>query len=189
MSEATDTIILHQELAYADTLPLKLTTLTTAPDAGTLTSWAEKNFRLLQACAALDESSHGDGQDESTPHALDLQRIDLKLNMLLDLLGLLVASNQARPAPCALRFNAQGLVWQTSDAVPGGGTAVTAELYLRDSLVHPLTLTGVMQATDVPGLANMRFDELPENIADHIKRMVFRRHRRQVAVTRSARRA
>jgi hypothetical protein len=183
-----DTIILHQELAYADSLPIAVSALMEPVAAPTLAAWTERNLRLLQACAALEESAAAEPQDDSSAQAAELQRIDLKVNMLLDMVGLLVASMQSRPAPRPLRFNAQGLLWEPGASVPPPDTAVKLEIFLRESMVHPLTLTGVMLDSGVETLARLRFDEPPETVADHIKKLVFRRHRRQVAIARATRR-
>jgi hypothetical protein len=105
------------------------------------------------------------------------------------MVGALVASIQSRPPARPLRFNAQGLLWEISgDRVAPEGTPVQIEIYLRDSIIHPLVLTGTMQGTGIETLASARIDELPESVADHIKKLVFRRHRRQIAVARATRR-
>ena len=48
--------------------------------------------RVLQSCAAIEEHGHIEKPDENAPHAADLLRIDLKINVLLDLVGRLLAS-------------------------------------------------------------------------------------------------
>lgn len=188
MDETGDTIILHQELAYADALPVVIIALHEPVSVHTLASWTERNLRLLQACAALEENAQAETPDDTSPYGAELQRIDLKVNLLLDMVGMLVASSQSRPAPRPLRFNAQGLLWEHAGTVPAPATRVRVEIYLRESMVIPLTMTGVMQESGVESLANVQIDALPEPVADHIKKLVFRRHRRQVAVARAARR-
>ena len=189
MNEFTDTIILHQELAYADSLPVAMTVAAGLVDVATLAGWTERNLRLLQACAALEETTQLDVADEASPYAAELQRIDLKVNLLLELVGLLVAASQSRPAPAALRFNVQGMLWRHNGPLPPVDTPVRIEIYLRENMVQPLTLMGHMREESAGGMASVRFDDLPEPVADHIKKLVFRRHRRQVAVARATRRS
>ena len=57
MADAGDTVTLHHELAYADVLPVTWQRLERPPDAGLAAHWTDRNLRLLQACAALEE--HG----------------------------------------------------------------------------------------------------------------------------------
>lgn len=188
MTDSVDTIILHQELAYADVLPISVATLASPPSAPALAAWTERNLRLLQACAVLEELPPGEA-DDATPLSAELQRIDLKVNLLLDMVGVLVANLQSRPASRSLRFNAQGLLWEhCNDQIAADGTAVQIEIYLRDSILYPLVLTGAMRDIGIETLASARIDDLPESVAEHIKKLVFRRHRRQIAVARATRR-
>ena len=195
MGEPGDTIILHDELAYADVLPVSCRPLADDPAEDALAAWSERNLRLLQGCAALEEHAGGEKQDDDGPNAADLRRIDLKLNLLLDMLGHLVAASQARPPARPLRFNAHGAVWslRPGEAAPAGGTPVLVEIHLKPFMVEPLALAGVVLAEGEPATAagavvHVRFEPLPETVADHIEKLVFRRHRRQIAGVRQGRR-
>lgn len=189
MSDQVDTIILHQELAYADSLPMRVLPLAEPVSPHTLTAWTDRNLRLLQACAALEEHGQAETNDDAAPWSAEMQRIDLKVNLLLDMVGVLVANIQSRPPARPLRFNAQGLLWEISgDKISPEGTLIQIEIYLRDSIIHPLVLTGTMESTGIETLASARIDELPGSVADHIKKLVFRRHRRQIAGARATRR-
>lgn len=188
MGEHGDTVILHDELAYADVLPVSFRALEVAPDAALLASWADRNLRMLQACAAIEEHGQQDKQDEDSPHAADLLRIDLKVNLLLEMVGHLLAASQSRPPARPVRFNAHGIVWQTDGAVPAPGTRGVVEVHLKDSLVQPLCLLGSVADESHDGVVHMRFEPLPEAVGDHVEKLVFRRHRRQIAGVRHTRR-
>jgi hypothetical protein len=190
VNEAIDTVILHEELAYADVLPLSFTPLAESPAPAVLASWTERNLRMLQAAAALDEQGPHDKADDEMPGAAQIQRIDLKVNLLLELVGDLIATSQARPPAVPLHFNAQGIVWSPhSDAPrPRSNSAGRVEIYLRSALVRPLTFTGQVIEADGTGPIQLRFDPLAEVIADQIEKLVFRRHRRRIAGVRLSRR-
>jgi hypothetical protein len=190
VNEAIDTVILHEELAYADVLPLAFTPLTAAPEPAVLASWAERNLRMLQAAAALDEQGPHDKSDDETPGAAQIQRMDLKINLLLELVGDLIATSQARPPAVPLHFNAQGIVWSPDATQPRPRPNSTGriEIYLRSALVRPLTFTGRIQDAEANGPVQLRFDPLTEVIADQIEKLVFRRHRRRIAGARLGRR-
>ena len=121
MTGTGDTVILHQELAYADVLPVGFRPLATPPEVAYATSLADRNLRTLMACAALEEHGQHDKANEDLPHAADILRIDLKVNLLLDMVGALLAASQSRPPPVAARFNTHGIVWETSEASPRAG--------------------------------------------------------------------
>jgi hypothetical protein len=188
MPDGVDTVILHNELAYADQLAVTFRPIEGSLDAAIEASMVERNLRLLQACAALEEHGQTEKPDEDSPHAADIMRIDLKINLLLDLVGHVVASSQSRPAAVPVRFNAHGIVWSQSSAAPSVGTRGIVEIHLRDVLVEPLALSGVVAEGSGDGHVHVCFEGLHETVADHIEKLVFRRHRRQIAGARLARR-
>ena len=100
----------------------------------------------------------------------------------------LLAASQSRPPARPVRFNAHGIVWQTDGAVPAPGTRGVVEVHLKDSLVQPLCLLGSVADESHDGVVHMRFEPLSEAVGDHVEKLVFRRHRRQIAGVRHTRR-
>ena len=180
MYEGVDTIVLYEELAYEDVLPVHWRLLPNDVDHAVFASFAERNLRLLQACAALEEHVPADKkQDEVAPHA-DIVRLDLKINLLLDLVGQILVANSPRPKAVPIRFNALGAAWEASGPAPQPGAQGVLEIYLRDCLVQPLRLVGRIAGTS-EGKIKAKFIHPGEAIADLIEKLAFRRHRRQVA--------
>ena len=68
--------------------------------------------------SALDEHGQIEKPDENSPHAADIMRLEMKMNLLLDMVGALLVASRPRPRPAAIRFNALGGVWQGHPAVP-----------------------------------------------------------------------
>lgn len=188
MPEGVDTVILHNELAYADRLAVRFEPLKATLDPAVEASLVEHNLRLLQACSALEDHGQFEKPDEDSPHAADIMRIDLKINLLLELVGHMVARSQSRPEAVPVRFNAHGIVWQSNQPCPAGGTRGLVEIHLREALVAPLRLVGVIAEGSGDGYMHVRFEALHESVADHIEKLVFRRHRRQIAGARLTRR-
>ena len=188
MADAGDTVILHNELAYADMLAVEFRPLTGALDSAFEANLMERNLRLLQACAALEEHGQHEKAAEDSPHAADIMRIDLKVNLLLDLVGHLLATSQSRPKAVPVRFNANGIVWQCEGRGPAEGSRGLVQIHLKESLVEPLILVGVVADGAVDGQVHVRFEPMGEAVADHIEKLVFRRHRRQIAGARHSRR-
>ncbi len=71
-------------------------------DAAVAASFTERNVRLLQALAAIEDHGLSDKPDDSGP---DLTRLDFKINLLLDLVGQLVGGQS--PASAAGRHPLQ----------------------------------------------------------------------------------
>jgi len=146
----------------------------------------ERNLRVLQACDALEEHGQVDKSDDESPHSADLMRLDFKLNLLLDLAGQLLVNSQPRLQPVPIRFNAMGASWKCDDP-PATGTHGVLEITLRNLIVQPLNLPAEVVAGAADGEAKVRFLWLGETVADHIEKLVFRRHRRKIAGSRQQR--
>ena len=187
--DGSDTIILFEELAYEDVLPVAWRPQTEEPDSDVAAAYTNSNIRVLQACAALEEHSTGEKPEENSPHAADLVRIDLKINLLLDLVGKILASSHPRPKPLPIRFNALGATFRAPpNAVPRPGTQGVLEIYLHDALAEPLRLLGRVTKCEPNGEVNLKFVPPGDATADLIEKLAFRRHRRKIAGSRQPRR-
>jgi Atypical PilZ domain, cyclic di-GMP receptor len=185
MFDGSDTVVLYNELAYEEVFPVNWRPLAGKMDATIAASFAERNVRLLQALAAIEDHGVSDKPDEATP---DLTRLDFKINLLLDLVGQLMVANRPRPPAVAICFNAQGATWQSRAPLPQSGQQGVAEIHLRDFLVEPLRLLGTLTAVTAEGKVTARFAPVGEPVADLLERLIFRHHRRHVAGIRQPRR-
>ncbi|WP_161966026.1 PilZ domain-containing protein [Steroidobacter cummioxidans] len=181
MYEGLDTVILYEELAYEDVLPVAWRPLPEPFDPAIVGSFADRNLRVLQAVAALDEHGQIDKPDESSPHAADILRLEMKMNLLLDMVGALLIASRPRPKPGAVRFNALGGVFQGTSPFPPLGNQGVLEVYLRDCVADPLRLFGRIASVSPDGKVKVRFVPPGENISDLLEKLAFRKHRRQVA--------
>jgi hypothetical protein len=185
MFDGSDTVVLYDELAYEAVLPVSWQPQAASVNAAVVAGFTERNVRLLQALAAIEDHGVSDKPDESAP---DLTRLDFKINLLLDLVGQLVVANRPRPAPSPIRFNAQGAIWHSAAALPQMGPSGIVEIHLRDFLAEPLRLAGTLTQITDAGEVTARFAPVGETLADLLERLIFRHHRRQVAGIRQPRR-
>jgi hypothetical protein len=186
MLDPADTIVMFDKLAYEDLLPVRWIAHVKPVDEITAQHLAERNVRVLHASDALEEFGQLDKPDDESPHSADLMRLDFKLNLLLDLASQLLAQSQPRVGPLAIRLNAMGASWK-ADSPPKPGEHGILEVGIRDVIVQPLNLPAESVAAS-PGEARVRFTALGEVVADHIEKLVFRRHRRKIAGSRQPRR-
>lgn len=187
MYEGVDTVILYEELAYEDTVPVRWQPLNTPLSDDAYNRNVDGNLRLLQACAALDEQGQTEKADDDSPHAADILRLEMKMNLLLDLVGRILVANQPRPQPTPIRFNAVGAVFGDTGSALKPGDEGMLEIYLKDCLVEPLRLLGRVANVAADGQVKIKFRNPGEAIADLIEKLAFRRHRRQVADQRQPR--
>jgi hypothetical protein len=189
MYEGIDTVVLQNELAFEDELPFEWRPSSLPLSPAVQARHAEANVRLLQVCLTLDDPVPTDKADDVQQNA-EIARLDMKMNLLLDLVGRLLQQNQPRPVAAKLRLNARGAAWQLAnaahtDAIKEGDAGIFA-VYLHDNLLDPLQLTGKVSRLDGERI-EVRFDRAPENVAGLIDKLTFRRHRRQIAVKRHPR--
>ncbi|MGH8270538.1 MAG: PilZ domain-containing protein [Steroidobacteraceae bacterium] len=187
MFDGADTVVLYEELAFQDVLPVLWRASPGALDADAAASLAERNLQVLQAWDAMGEHGPVEKPDENSPYAADLLRLERKMNLLLDLVGQILAANRPRAAPTSVRFNALGAVWRGTPPLPEAGAQGILEVHLHDCLAQPLRLPGRVTNVTPDGNVKARFLPLGETIADLIEKMAFRRHRRRVAGTRTVR--
>ena len=184
MYDGSDTIILFEELAYQDVLPVAWRALPDQIDPDLTASYTASNVRVLQACTALQEQGQVEKVDENSPHAQDFLRIELKINLLLDVVGRILAANQPRPPSVAIRFNALGATFQGAAPLPRPGSQGSVEIFLRECVAEPLRLIGRVANVSPGGEIKVRFLPPGEATSDLLEKLAFRRHRRQVAGSR-----
>src|SRR5579859_804587 len=115
MYDGADTVVLYEELAFQDVLPIVWRPMTSPWERDLAASFDERNLRLLQAWDAMEEHVAIEKQKpEDVPYAAEIMRLDIKMNLLLDLVGQLLAGNRPRPTASPVRFNALGATWHTT---------------------------------------------------------------------------
>ena len=185
MYDGSDTVILFEELAYHDILPVVWRPLGDQIDPEIVQSYMASNVRVLQACTALQEQGQVEKVDENNPHAADFLRLELKINLLLDVVGRILAANQPRPPTSAIRFNALGATFQGTAPYPRPGAQGSVDIYLRECVAEPLRLIGRVANVSTTGEVKVRFLPPGEAASDLLEKLAFRRHRRQVAGNRN----
>jgi len=189
MYDGADTVVLYEELAFQDVLPLLWRPMTSAMDKELNGSFDDRNLRLLQAWEALDEHIPIEKQKlEDAPYAAEIMRLDMKINLLLDLVGQLLVANRPRPSSVPIRFNALGAMWRGTGTLPEAGEQGILEIYLRDSLSEPLRMPGRITNVTPEGGIKVKFLPMGEAVSDLLEKLAFRRHRRQIAGARQPRR-
>lgn len=148
------------------------------------------NAQVLLADLSLSESRRaGEAPDDDQPWLADLERIEYKLNVLLGLVARLLAQQDALPALRRVRLFADGLEWLAGAAAIALEVRGVAVVYVNPAFPQPLFLPGVIvgQRSDADGdWSQLRFEGLSGQVVDLLERMIFRRHRRQIAETRAA---
>ena len=175
-----------QGLYYESNIPLVWRAVDGRPTDDELVRVNEDNSRFLKALAALSESAPEAGE-ELPQTAAELQRLDLKLNLLLEIVGELLASQRTLPVPTKVKLGHTGIEWLTED-YPPSGTQVCIDVYLRSELPSPLKFYGLAVMADSDNgpasggkRVQVRFVGLNAALQDELEKFIFRRHRRSIA--------
>ena len=179
--EGVDTVVLFDEMAFEDLLPLEWRVADGHGESERAPQHAERNIKVLQVCLAAEAQSAVEVFDDKNPLALDLHRIEAKLNMVLEVLGHLTASARSLGEPKRIRFNALGAVWAVEGPLPVAGTRGELRIHLPECLALPLVFDATVIGTAEDGRVRVQFASPGEAVADLIGKLAFRRHRRQVA--------
>lgn len=146
------------------------------------------NHQLLGAESSLDEVRVSEALKEESPALVhELQRLEYKLNILLRLTAELAKRSAALPPPQRARLSARGLEWFGA-AAPAIGAAGLVHIYINPALPQPLKIPAVIRSerTDAgERIAQLSFHDLSDSVIDLLEKLVFRHHRRLVAVARA----
>lgn len=178
------------QLTFEGLLPLEWSAIPERPDLQRCADFNAANERLLHLITALEdhrpEQPYPD--DHAGTHSADLQRIEYKLDIMLELVGEIFAAQHSQPQARAVQFNAHGIRWNGSASdVPREGSLVRVSLYPFPAL--PRCLQMVVEVTRVQDCGHNqsvsgRFSDLSEATVDQLEKFIFRHHRRAVASAR-----
>ncbi|HET7923412.1 MAG TPA: PilZ domain-containing protein [Rhodanobacteraceae bacterium] len=168
----------RDQLHHAAVLPVEWTARPADEDAALIQRRLRRNLATLAVDAAGDERR--DRPADEGAASFELQRVDSKLNAIMELFALFLERDLIVPPRVPLRFNAHGIEWRTSEP-PSPGLPIALRIHLEACPALPLELAAVALDPPEPGWAAARFEAMRPPLADTIAKMVFREHRRQVA--------
>lgn len=169
-------------IVFSGSLPLSIELLSSAPLEHELLRANEGNELLLRSVAVLEEKIDHDENDELVQ---ELRRQDMKLNLILDMIGTLLMQQQMIPAPRELQMSASGLRLGIAPT-PAITQFCRVQLYIEPAIPKPLTLYGQCQASAQPGMTDVAFRGLSQTVTDNLDKFIFRHHRRRIAQARKA---
>ena len=182
---------LAEGIVYEDNLPVGWRVIEEFPSAAQLEHLNHSNESFLKSFASLDENPNlrHELEEDRTDYIQELVRLDLKMNLLLELVGHVLSRQLELPLPVRVRMNSSGLEWFGS-GLPSVGSRVLLELYLHPRYPRPLELLGsivVQEKLERNASAKLRFYGLSDSVTESLEKLIFRHHRRKVANARSKR--
>jgi len=145
----------------------------------------DSNETTLRNYYLLDERTQetSEDRDESAP---ELVRIEQRLNLVIELLGQVLSHSLDLPPAARCILSRETLEWSGHD-IPAPGDCVRLALYLHAHYPKPLMLFGqvthVVRSADMPHVT-VQLAQLGESVGDWLDRLIFRAHRRRIALAR-----
>lgn len=147
----------------------------------------EDTSRALQAIAVYEETPRSPTED--LVHARsEFARLEAKLDLVLSLLSNVVSESAGMPDPRAMVLRSGSFEWQLDSASEiGRADTGIVNVWMNTHLPLPLRLPcRVDRIMERNGFkwAQARFEFLAPNVRDSLGQVIFRHHRRQIAITR-----
>lgn len=177
-------------LVFEATAPLHFRLSEEGASAPNKAAWVANNLRVFQACDVLDERAPADRGEVDPVVALELRRLDLKMTLMLELMGeLLTATTGSGPQRVDIELDFRGVKWSPADQSLKVGQRGILDLYIHPNIPRPLKFSGIVSAIETETQsARFDFDPLVEVEGDQLERLIFRHHRRKIADARGMKR-
>lgn len=176
------------QVSYDDRLPFDLDPIESNLSQSQRERLAARNVSVLRAVGVLEE--HRSEPEERSGMEGDVARLDLKLNLVIELLG--VAINMQRPLPQdhEIRISIKGIRWHCEQPVAQAGDTVMISLFLHACSAQAVQWQASILATEAADDGGYNcwaeFEALPDAMTQYLERLIFRHHRRQIAEERGA---
>ena len=165
-------------LLFEGMLPVSFQRVDNFPDLDQFAFINEENENLLRTSLIWYESAEVDEHDEIS---LELRRQDLKITLLLDMVGELLRQQIKFLPPIMLKLTARGLECTTSPAINEPGEKVKIALYITPSTPRALKLYGEVREMDADDRVTIGFVGVSQVVHDCMEKIIFRHHRRAIA--------
>lgn len=170
---------MDEGLVLEEWLPVAIESLADFPDDFDLARLNGANEWFLKAHFVLEEAQDFDEHDAVQ---LELRRLDMKLNLMIEMLGELLARESGLPASTAVRLTPRALVCESTAFRPGDRVLVS--LFINPLIPKPLRLPGQVESME-DGRVTVVFQGLAQGAVEALEKLIFRHHRKTVAQSRS----
>jgi len=176
--------VLGEHVFCDDQIGIEWREVDSLPDEPVLTRRDKRNEKILRAVALLEE--HDQTSSDNAERA-EMHRLEGKLDLVLELVTALVRERQGGAELCNARFNARGLCWDSPVELKTG-LLIDVDLFVLPQWPLPLRFS----ARVVDGARSgdgwricTRLEGLSHTSREWLGKLVFRRHRRTVALQRA----
>lgn len=173
-------LLFGEALACQSEMPAALRSR--AAEAGSVERAIEHAETVLRALAVIEETPHEE-PEERGKHEVGLQRVEAKLNLVLETLAGILRRERSDLPVQNLRWSRFGAeLMHTGADIPERGFLLLQPLaWLPQRLELPVETLASLREGQAPARLWLRFDPLPPSLETALEKHLFRQHRRQLA--------
>jgi hypothetical protein len=177
------------ELTYEDRIPLAWRALPEPATSADLAHLYEAALSRLNAILAVGEAAPADHLEDAGSRAQETARLEARVNLLVAMVGELLAVHRPPPAARSVRLGGQWVEWEEM-APPAPGEIVALDLYLSPTIPDPVRLPAEVKTVEESSGGGKRvravFPDLSMSMQNGLEKLIFRCHRRRIAEQRKA---
>jgi hypothetical protein len=173
-------------LSFSDNISIDWQSVEDQPDEAKLALVNESNESFLRAVSALGTFS-SEGAEDDVSLSAEIARLDLKVNLLLDLVSQLIYKQLDIPARTQVAISSNDIEW-SAPRVPAPEATVFVQVYIQHGTPKPLCFYGKV----VSGASQYAEDRavveylgLSGSAQSWLDKLIFRHHRRAIAFNKS----
>ena len=180
-------------LTFTDNIGVDWKPVDTPPADAHLAIVNESNESFLRAVSAIgtfpgDGSLSVDASEDDVAMSQEIARLDLKINLLLDLVSQLIYKQLEIPERRRVTVSSSDIAWGGGGPLPTPGSTVFVQAYIQHGTPKPLCFYGEVISSQEDcdtGCARVRYLGLAGSAQSWLDKLIFRHHRREVAYRRS----
>jgi len=174
-----------QGLIYEDLLPLQWRALSEKTSPLEAAQIDAKNEDVLRFIEVLDEHS-GEAVMDHTSVNQELAKFEVKFDLLLSLVTQLLGVYFPLPSAIRAHLTPNSVQWNANESLTSGCWGMV-EIYLNNRYPRPLVFPGRVENVEMIGQdyqITFKFNEMSESVRERLEKLIFRHHRRSIALAR-----
>ena len=175
----------NQGLIYEGLLPFRWLPIDGNTSPLDLAKFDANNDEVLRFIDVLDELPNESSVEHSNINQ-ELAKIEVKFDLLLNLVTQLLSVYFPLPSPVHVKLTPSGLQWISTEAINPGEYG-QIEIYMSSRCPRALVFPARIELNEKDGAEyriSAQFSEMSGSIRERLERLIFRHHRRGVALAR-----
>lgn len=175
----------NQGLIYEGLLPFRWHPVDGETSSLDLAKIDADNEEVLRFIDVLDEHP-SESSVEHTNINQELAKIEVKFDLILNLVTQLMSVYFPLPSPVHVKVTPSGIQWISSEAINPGEYG-QVEIYMSTRCPRALVFPARIELNENEGegyRVSAKFSEMSDSIREHLEKLIFRHHRRGVALAR-----